>query len=178
MIWPAQATPSAGIMTLDDLPEPPQPPDAPRRFRLYRYQWAGLAILSTLPILAIAGTFGETWSEATLSSSRLEVTVRVPTRYRYKQLNQIEVQVRNRTDVALDTVRVALDTAFTARFSTVRSIPAFARPFEAELVRLEPGETRLVLMELQAERYGRHRGTLTVAATDTLRMPLSVTIFP
>lgn len=165
-------------MPLHSLPDPPDPPQAPRRFRLYPYQWVGLALLAMLPLLALAGVFGETWAETSVSSSDLAVTVRYPSSYRYKQLNSIEVRVRNTSPAVLDTARVAVDTAFANGFSSVRAIPALIRAYETEVLNLRPNESRLVVIELQGERYGRHAGLLRVIASDTLQVPLSITIFP
>lgn len=165
-------------MAVDALPEPPPAPSAPRRVRLYAFQWFGLALLAVLPLLAALGQLGETWDEATMSGDALDVSVRWPTRFRYKQLNSITVQVRNVGVATRDTVTVSLDTALANRFSTVRAIPAFARAYEAEITDLRPGESRLVVVELQAEEYGSHTGALTIESGEALRMPLSIRIFP
>lgn len=165
-------------MPLDNLPDPPGPPEAPRRVRLYRYQWVGLGLIALLPILALAGAFGETWSTATGRSAALEVEVRYPTAYRYKQLNSLELRIRNTSAATLDTVTVSLDASLATAFSTVRATPAFVRAYETDLIDLRPDEVRLVVIELQAERYGRHEGVLRAAGPDTVRIPLSITIFP
>lgn len=152
----------------------------PRRIRLHRFQWVGLALLLVPPALALAGALGESWRAELASSGSLAAAIRYPSRFRYKQLNQIEVQLRNLGTGMLDTVWVSLDTALTSRFSTVRSIPPFDRPFRIPLTQLEPASTRLVLVEIQAERYGSHTGTLTVTGggPDTLRIPLRILVFP
>lgn len=166
------------MSTTDELPEPPQPPENPRRIKLYPYQWIGLAALAVLPVLAWAGVFGESGRVERARAGSLDVVVSYPSRFRYKQLNQIEVQVRNASTAALDSVRVALDTAFGARFSTVTSLPPLDAAFELTIPGIPPGQTRLAVIEIQAERYGRHTGTLTIAAGDTVRVPLAVFIFP
>lgn len=165
-------------MPVEQLPDPPAPPDAPRRLRLYRYQWVGVAFLLVLPALAVAGVFGESFRTATASGpgARLEVTY--PHRFRYKQLNSIEARVRNTSGARVDTLRLVLDSAFASRFSTVRAIPAFERPWEVALTDVAPGETRLVVVEIQGEHYGRHEGSFRLAGTDTVGVPLSVRIFP
>jgi hypothetical protein len=140
-------------MSIHRTDEPPPPPDAPRRLRLYRFQWAGLALLASLPVMALAGVFGETWKVASARSSVLAVTLKYPDRFRYKQLNQLEVQVEN-------------------------TIPPWSQAFELLLTDVRPRETRLALVEIQAERYGMHRGTLSVIAGDTLTVALSTMIFP
>lgn len=165
-------------MSLEQLPDPPPPPDAPRHVRFYRYQWAGLFLVAAFPVLALAGVFGETWRVEERSGAALDVTVRYPDRYRYKQLNSLEVWVTNTSRVPVDTVTVAVDTALANRFSTVRALPPFAAPYRTGLADLAPDETRLVLVELQGEQYGRHDGAVEVMGPDTLRVPLSIRIFP
>lgn len=168
-----------GRMPLDDLPEPPPPPETRRRIRLYVYQWIGLLLLLLLPVLASAGVFGESWRVERASVGALSVVVSYPSRFRYKQLNQIEVQVRNTSGTALDSVKVSLDTSFATRFSTVASVPPLERAFELSIAAIPPSASRLAIIEIQAERYGRHSGTLTIAsAPDTVRVPLAVLIFP
>ncbi len=165
-------------MPVEELPDPPAPPSLPRRIRLYRYQWVGLGLIVALPVLALAGVFGESWRSEEARGADVEAAVTWPERFRYKQVNSIEVRVRNTSSRVLDTMTVALDTALAGRFSTVRAIPSFTRPYETDLTDLRPGETSLVLVEIQAERYGRHEGTLSVIHRDTVRIPISIRIFP
>lgn len=167
-------------MAITNLPDAPPAPHAPRRVRLHPFQWVGLALLLAMPVLALAGVFGESWRVEHVRGANIAVQMRYPSRFRYKQLNQIEVQLRNHSASALDTVRVSLDTAFLTRFSTVRALPAFERPFELALSRVEPGASALVIVEIQAERYGTATGTLTVTSGggDTVRVPLHVRVFP
>lgn len=165
-------------MSEKDLPEPPQLPDAPRHVRVYRYQWVGLVVLTVFPLLAALDVFGEHWTVERMDGVSLEATVRYPDRYRYKQLNSVTVQLTNTSGVTLDTVRVQLDTALANRFSTVTSTPSFDEPYSVPLTGVAPGETRWVVIELQGEEYGRHEGELRIVGGDTLRLPLSIRIFP
>ncbi|HEX6249989.1 MAG TPA: hypothetical protein VFZ56_00990, partial [Gemmatimonadaceae bacterium] len=105
--------------------------------------------------------------------------VEAPSRLRDTQLERIAVHVRNVSATDLDTLRISLDTAFASRFSEVRGIPEFERPFELAVAGVPAGGTASALIELRAERRGRHAGTLTVAAgADTLRVPLRMTVYP
>ena len=165
-------------MSAREQPEPPPPPEITRRIKLYPYQWIGLGVLALLPVLAWAGVLGESWRVERGRIGALDVVVSYPSRFRYKQLNQIEVQVRNASAAALDSVRVALDTAFGARFSTVQSLPPLDDAFSLTISTIPAQQTRLAVIEIQGERYGRHQGTLTIAASDTVRISLSITIFP
>lgn len=163
----------------DILPEPPQPPELTPRIRLYRYQWVGVAMLAALPVLALAGVFGQSSRESEVRGRNIEVAVRAPARLRYNQLDRIEVRVRNTSTLPLDTVRVALDSGFAAGFSAIRGLPELDRPFELSLAGVPENGTALAVIEFRAEGRGRHTGTLTVAAgADTLRVPLRVLVYP
>lgn len=160
-------------------PEPPPAPEIPRRIRLHPYQWIGLVVLGTLPVLAIFGVFGGSPSVSEVRGRGIEATVEAPSRLRDTQLERIEVRVRNLSAASLDTVRIALDTGFASHFSEVHGIPGFERPFELAVAGVPAGGTGTALIELRAERRGRHTGNLTVAAGgDTLRIPLRVTVYP
>jgi len=158
---------------------PPPPPETERRIRLRPLQWVGVPLVLVLPVvLGALGVFGESWDTAHASSSTVSATVHWPTRFRYKQLNEIQVRVENRTAAPIDTVTIVVDTTYLSRFSTVRGVPALDEPYRLHLLDVRPAEPRLAIIELQAERYGRHRGLLSIIAGDTARVPLWTTIFP
>jgi hypothetical protein len=165
-------------MSPDQLPEPPPPPYVRRQARLYPYQWIGHAILAILPVVAAVGLFGESFTTTRASAGSLEVAVSYPDRLRYWQVNQIEVHVRNVSAAPLDSVRVSIDSAFALRFANLMAQPNFDESFEVAIPQVPPNRTRTVLIEMRADRYGRHSGTLTIAAADTVRVPLSIMIFP
>jgi hypothetical protein len=165
-------------MPLETMPEPPSPPDVPRRVRLYRYQWIGVGLLLIMPVLAMTGFFDETWRATEAAGAEFQLAVRYPDRFRYKQLKSMQVRVRNTSTARLDTVTIALDTALANGFSTVRAVPAFSRAYEAELTGIEPGESRLLILELQGETYGGHRGWIRASRADTVGLLVSITVFP
>jgi hypothetical protein len=151
----------------------------PRRFRLHRFQMIGIPIVFLLPVvLALAGAFGESWRTERTQTRDVAVTLRYPTRFRYKQLNTMEVWVANVSAARIDTVTVAIDTAYANRFSTVTSIPDFTEPYSLDLTDIAPGDRRLAIIELQGERYGAHEGEVRVIAGDTVRVRVRTTIFP
>jgi hypothetical protein len=159
---------------------PPEPPDIERRLKFYPLQWIGLPILIAVPVLALFGVLGESWSTLRGTTSSLEISVRYPTRFRYKQLNEVHVFVKNVSGQRLDTVTVSFDSTYISRFSTVTFLPAATRPYEVEMTEVLPGEDRLVVVELQGEQYWRHEGKLRVSGGegDTASFPLSTIIFP
>lgn len=164
-----------------DLPPSLQVDGQPRHLKLYRFQWIALPLLFLIPILAVFGVFGETWSRGHDASAELDLRIEYPTRYRYKQINTVEVHAQNVSSRTLDTVVVSFDPEYVRRFSTLMFIPSPAKPFEIELLDVKPGETRLVWAELQGERYGRHRGHVEAyrrGSPDTARVFLSTIIYP
>jgi hypothetical protein len=164
---------------VDTLPDPPGPPEIRRRLALYRFQLIGLPFLLAIPLLALLGVFGERWQNVSGEGGALEASARYPAVFRYKMIDAIELHVRNRGHAVLDTITISLDSAYAGRFSTVTAIPPFNGPFELELTRVEPGASRRVRIEIQAERYWSHSGYLTVAAAgDTIRMPLTTMVYP
>ena len=168
------------MTTSDDVPEPPPPPDIDRKFQLHRGQWIGIVLLLLIPVLAMFGLFGYTWHTVEGDTDALSVEMRYPGRYRYRVLGSMEMQVTNRTNTAIDTVTIDVDTAYLARFSKVIAIPDFKHAYLIELTDLEPGESRHVSVEIRAERPGLHRGEVRVSASpaDVARLPLSTFIFP
>jgi hypothetical protein len=146
-----------------------------------RSQWIGVVALFLVPILALFGTFGESQAQVQGASAELVIRVEYPTRYRYKQIDRVRVEVENASSATLDTVTVAFDSAYVSRFSTLMFIPAAKEPFTVELAPLPPQSTRLIWVELQAERYGWHHGSLRAwrrGSSDTAIVPLRTIIFP
>lgn len=164
-----------------ELPPVLQVAEHSRRLSFSRFQRVGLPLLFVVPLLALLGLFGETWDRTEGASDGLALLVEYPTRYRYKQLNTVEVFVENTSAATLDTVVVAFDPAYVRRFSTLSFIPSPKEPFEVELFYVKPGETRLVWAELQGEHYGRHEGTIEAyrpGSPDTARVAVSTLILP
>lgn len=159
---------------------PPDPPEIDRRFRLYRYQWIGLPLMMLVPVLALFGVFGQSWDTAAGATAELEMELRYPSRFRYKQLNEMDVYVTNTSGRQLDRVTVAFDTAYINRFSTVTFVPPATGAYEVELTKVEPNERRLIRVELQGEEYWLHRGRIEAwpAGGDTLRLPVRTVVFP
>ena len=166
-------------MSTDELRDPPDAPSIERGISIAPYQMIGLALLAVLPLLALAGTLGDRWDSRDAAAGSLDVSLRYPTVFRYKTINSFTVHVTNRGATALDTVTVALDTTYALGFSTVTAVPPFTGPFEVDLVELQPGETRLVRIEIQGERYWRRAGELTASSgPDTVRVPVATFVFP
>lgn len=165
----------------EEAEQPPQPPELDRSLNLPGSQIAGVLAFALIVLLAGFGFFGETRATSSSSgSAALDLKVDYPARFRYKQVNPLQVFVTNRSATLLDTVTVVFDTAYIAPFSNVSFTPAAARAWEVELTGLRAGETRRIEVGLQGERYGRHTGHISAysSSSDTASAKVSTIIFP
>jgi hypothetical protein len=161
------------------LAQPSPPPDSPRRFRLHRFQLIGIPVVFLLPVaLALAGLLGKATITVRAESTSVVATIRYPSRLGYEQLGTMEVWVENVTRAAIDTVTVAIDTAYANRFFQMVATPPFEESYSLSMVGLAPGERRLANIEVQAEQYGIHEGELRVIAGDTAIARLRTVMFP
>lgn len=158
----------------------PSAPEIDRRVSVPPFRAIGMGLIMLVPALAIAGVFGESWDTAAAGGPNISVRMEFPSRYRYKMLNSLTLAVENTSARTIDTVTVSLDTAYALRFSTVVITPPPAQAYMVPLTDVEPGEIRLVVVELQGERYGRHSGQVHVETTsgDTLALPVHTLIYP
>jgi hypothetical protein len=163
-----------------ELPPDLQPPRVERRFAMYPAQWLGLALLMLVPALALAGVFGESRHQSETRAGDIALRVSHPARTRFEQIGAVDVLVTNTGPSSIDTVRVAIDTAYLSRFAGVAITPAAAAPFEIELTDVAAGQSRLVHVEIDAMRPGRHRGVVSATAgrADTARVEIATIVFP
>jgi hypothetical protein len=158
---------------------PTTPPRIRRRIALTRKQRIGIPLMTLVPLLALFGAFGERSATVAATSPSLAVSVRYPVRFRYRQTEPLAITVRNRSSRTIDTIDVSLDTAYMTRFANVRITPEPRTAFTVELTAVKPGEQRLVVAELEGERYGRHRGRIVAAApNDSAVVTMRTLVFP
>ncbi len=158
----------------------PSAPEIDRRVSVPLFRGIGMGLILLVPALALAGVFGESWDTAAARGPNVSVRMEFPSRYRYKMLNSLTLAVENTSARTIDTVTVRLDTAYALRFSTVVITPAPEQAYVIPLTDVAPGEIRMVIVELQGERYGRHAGLVNVETTsgDTLALPVHTLIYP
>lgn len=161
--------------------KPPQAPKIERKIQFHRLQMVGIPLILLIPILAIAGVFGETSHVVRASSPQLFVAVEYPTRFRYKMIDPIQVAVQNSSAQPLATVEVNFERAYIDRFSNVFIKPDVAYITDAvyvwKLRDLQPQETRVITIEIQAAAYWRHEGTVTAVADNGESVTVSVATF-
>lgn len=156
-------------------------PDRPRKLRMHTFQLIGIPLLILIPVLALLNVFGVTRDYAEDSSAEVTLRVEFPTRYRYKQIENVQVEVENLSQHRIDTLIVAFDRTYVQNFSTPTFIPSPSEPFEVEVSNMEPGSTRRIWAELQGESYGRHTGWVAAyrkGGIDTARVDIATILFP
>lgn len=166
--------------------QPPSPPPFPRKVQFHRVQMIGMPLLMVVPLLALFGFFGESSTTTQTQNDRLRVQVTYTTRSRYKIASPVEVTVYNRSTTALATVEVRFAKAYIDQFADVVFTPQVTaitdQEYIVQLHDLPPEVTRVVTVNLQGERYGRHEGGITVseasAPTNGLALPITTWIFP
>jgi hypothetical protein len=167
-----------GVRT-DLTSKPAEPPRISQRISLTRKQWIGLPLIVGVPLLALLGVFGEHRRELRSASASISLVVRYPDRFRYRQLQSLDIVVRNSSTQTIDTLLVSLDTSYISRFSSVRIVPAPRSAFVIALAHVAPAESRLIAAELWGEQYGRHRGRIVASnGTDSVAVEVRTLVFP
>jgi hypothetical protein len=164
--------------------QPPQPPEFTPKFKLYPYQYIGMPIILLIPILALLGVFGEKVAETEAASGDLQVRVEYPLRTHYRLQHEIEVAITNLSEQVLPALTIQFDTNLMRAFTDITFAEEPERitgdGYEVRIEDVAPGETRLVSVDVRAERYWAHDGAISVSGegVDPVSIPLSVFVFP
>jgi hypothetical protein len=158
--------------------QPPQPPSVTRKFQFHLIQLIGMPLIILVPVLAMLGVFGETLDSVMVSNPQLEMHVEYPARFRYKMIDSVRVSLLNISTRLIPTVRVEFDQAYVEEFSTVTFTPSVKHitdsVYMVEITDLEPGETRVISVTIQAEKNGRHEGTITATPENSAGLQVSI----
>ncbi|MHB1223451.1 MAG: hypothetical protein ACYC2G_05305 [Gemmatimonadaceae bacterium] len=163
-----------------DAQQPPAPEIRPR-VQMHRTELVGIVVIVLVPLLALLGVFGPEVERARGWTDAIALEVRYPARYRLGMTETLEARVSNRSGTLMPRVALAVDGAYLDGFATASPTPDFARAYAVELIDLAPGETRTVVVDLQAEHAGRFRGRATATATharDSVTVPLTTLVLP
>jgi hypothetical protein len=159
--------------------ELPQPPSIVPKIHLSWKQRLGVPVLLAIPILALFGIFGERTAATHVTTSSLDMVVSYPSRLHYRQVQSLQVSIRNLSARVLDTVSVVFDTAYVSRFTGVKFEPPAESPYTVDLTSVKPGESRLVSIELWGQDYGRHRATIVArTGSDSAMVRFTTIVFP
>jgi hypothetical protein len=150
-----------------------------RRFVSSPGQLAGLALLALLPIIALTGRLGDSTARERAVLGELLLDLSYPSTMRYGNIGAVELHLHNAGERVLARISVEADTSYVTRFSRLRAVPPVERQHAIPVPPLEPGASGVVALELEAHRYGRHRGELRlIAGADTVLLRLSTFVFP
>jgi hypothetical protein len=109
----------------------------------------------------------------------MTVNVQYTTRTRFQQTQLISVLATNPGPAVIDSLHVAVDTAYLSGFSEVTMIPDPSFPYATDLLDIPAGGMREVHVSARGDRSGRRRGNLTLSLHgDTVRVPLFTLILP
>ncbi|HSJ25359.1 MAG TPA: hypothetical protein VK929_11850 [Longimicrobiales bacterium] len=159
---------------------PPPPPDTRRQIRLYPAQWIGVPVLLLLPILALAGAFGETRATASVTHDGVRYDVEYPTRLRAGQHTAVLVRVTPLAGPAGDTVEVVFDGAWLDRFTRITAVPEPETPWRLLLPMTATGETAEARVEMEGSRLWQGEGTVRLgrAGGSSMDVVVRTLVFP
>jgi hypothetical protein len=164
--------------------QPPQPPEFRREFRLHPYQYIMLPLIFVIPLLALLGIFGEMGAVIETTNHDISLHVDYTSRIRFSLAAPLTLSVTNQTSAVIDTLIVSFDQAYLAGFSRVNFTPDVmtitGEDVRIDLGTLQPGETRTVVVDLQAEKVGRYTGEIRIEGEgiDPLSIHLETVTFP
>lgn len=152
-----------------EVPQPPQAPEVERRLHVHPLQLFGVPVILMVPLLALLGVFGETTSVTSASSPSITMEVEYPTRFRYKTIDTIDITVHNVSGTEVE-LQVRVPKSYLDAFSNVAVTPQPTRVtsehYIVELGGVQPDATRVVSIEVQAERYGPTSGLISAGPGD------------
>jgi len=165
----------------DDDAFPDAPPDVPeigRRF--HRRHLTGLGLLAILPLIAAFGLLGTRTAVERASSAALDVVVEYPTRVRATQQATLRILTSARAGQPVDGLRVSIAPGYLEHFVVQGATPDRTAPGEVDVPALGPGDVASVVVELEAIRFGLHRGTIRIDGPggETLVVAIRTFILP
>jgi hypothetical protein len=164
----------------------PQPPSIEKRWVFHTVQKIGVPLIVLIPLLALFGLFGESSNTVSDSGGSLAMEISYPTRFRYKMTDPVVVSVENLSSQPVPTLTVSFDYDYISGFSTVTFSPSVSEiTEEAYLVHLnevQAGEVRQIVVDIQAEQYWNHSGTVAASTAPDqapdVELELSTFVFP
>jgi hypothetical protein len=164
--------------------QPPQAPEMNRRVTMYPVQFIGMCLLALIPLLGLFGVFGDMQETAAANSASFSIQAEYPARSRHRVFETITVTITNESDNAYDAVTVGISEAYIASFAEVAFDLSVDRitpdAYEFELTDFQPGESRVVGVELRASDYGLRSGFIRVTApnAEPVELPIGTFVFP
>jgi hypothetical protein len=155
-------------------PQPPQPPQFHTKLISYPAQIIGIGIMSLLLVAALLGIFGKTTDTVQASSRELTLAVEYGSRIRYGQPQTLQIALTNHSEQPLEGAIIRLERDYLTHFSDIQIIPSDVRiteqSYDILLNAVNAGETRLVMIEMRAERAGMYESAVVIAVGDETRL--------
>jgi hypothetical protein len=159
--------------------EPPAPLRAPamkRRIRMRGHRWAGLLLLSVLPVLAVAGVF-QTTTVTEAANEALSVRVHHPVRALAFEVQSVVLVAQARRDCLPLTIELA--PPFVEAVEELHLLPT---PSEGYLLQrsVSAGQAFHAALEFKLAHAGRLKGQLQVRCgpSTPISVGLSILVFP
>jgi hypothetical protein len=162
----------------------PQPPEMKRRVSIYPMQMVGMTLIILIPVLALLGFFGQVEARAAAASESFTVLAEYPERSRHRLFEVVTVTVTNVSQQPYDTVTVGISESYVASFAEVAFDIEVERitpeAYVFELTDFQPGDSRIIGIELRADQYGQRDGFVRVAAlgAESVELAISTFVFP
>jgi hypothetical protein len=137
-------------------------------------------VLLLLPVLAVAGVFGERRQTHAIADGAVQFEVDYPTRMRARQHSHLTVRIARVGGDAADTVQVEFDPAWMQHFTKLELVPQPVHPWVVELAGIERGDTATVRLEFEARDHWRRSGYLRLghARGEIRDIPIRTFILP
>ena len=159
----------------------PQPPEMKRRVAIYPMQLVGMTLIILIPVLALLGFFGQVEARASAASESFTVLAEYPERSRHRLFEVVTITITNVSPQAYDTVTVGISESYVASFAEVAFDIEVDRitpeAYVFELTDVQPGDSRIIGIELRADQYGQRDGFVHVSAPDAESVELAISTF-
>lgn len=151
----------------DQIPQPPDPPSVERHLHFHPVQAIGVPLILLIPVLALFGVFGEGITSARASQGPIEASIEYPSKMRYKTIDVVDLVITNTSQQTVAGTTVTVDRAYLDGFTSVSFTPDVktitGEEYVVEVGEIPAGESRVVSIDIQAERYGGYDGDLSIA---------------
>ena len=143
-----------------------------------------MILVALIPLLALLNVFGLALEEVEAADQQLVLRVEHLARARVLQLAAFTITVENTGDAALPLVTVTIQRDYVDKFTQVMFTPEVSaitdQAYQIELEDVQPGETRVISVDLRPQEAGQHSGTIAAESDGGARAltTFSTLIFP
>lgn len=171
-------------MSKKELQIPPEPPEIERRVLLSLKQICSILFILLIPLLALIGVFGPESKQLSIDGVNVNMQIEYPAMTRNGLPTKFQISLLNKSAQDLTMLRAIIDRSYLKNFNGVRSTPEIKEINNDNYVITFPnipaGETRRLLIDLQPQRIGRHKGTIIISdgESDIIDLSMHTVILP